>query len=127
VLSGALLTWLFSSRVWTRPLVAAIAVVYSVVFFGSYSGVYRREPLDTFHRDIREAVDRVRERDASASIKPALASVLNRYDDMELRYYAMHYDGASCAESAQVLRELRAQGSGEPAKKKARKSRERRR
>lgn len=127
VLSGALLTWLFLHRAWTRPLVLAIAVVYTVVFFSSYSRVYRREPLDTFHRDIVEAVERVRKRDSSASIEPALASVLDRYDDMELRYYAMHYDGVSCAESARVLRKLRAQRSGGPTKKKARKSLEHRR
>lgn len=124
VLAGAVLTWLFLSRLWTRPLVVAIAVVYSVAFFASYSRVYRREPLDTFHRDIQQAIERVRQRDASASIQPALASVLDRYDDMELRYYAMHYDGASCAESERLLRELRARGSRAVTRKKGRKSRD---
>ena len=105
--SGAVLAYAWR-RVRGLPIVLVIlAALYSGYYLPRYFAAYRDVDPDVFQRDVVAAVRAAKAKGGSA--REAVLPFLSRHSDEYLRYFLMHYDGASCRESAALLRELRAQ------------------
>jgi hypothetical protein len=101
--SGAALAWVVQLRPRFILLVAGVAAVYSVLYLPRYFDVYKHAPVDTFRRDLWEAIQNRGNTTAAVAVRP----LLDRYGDDELRYYLIRWDHMGCRSSEKALHRLR--------------------
>ncbi|HEY0713269.1 MAG TPA: hypothetical protein VGF45_11390, partial [Polyangia bacterium] len=100
--SGSVLALAWSRFRWAPPITALIAIIYTGMFLPQYAKIYDRLDPWTFHRPHRDAVEAAKAQQPPGTARAALAPHASP-DKEDLRYYVMHYDGLSCAESRDYI------------------------